>query len=380
MNKKTIHITFIFALLLSASCQRVLDIDLSKEKPLIVMNGTIMPDSPIIISIGKSYSILDTDSMAPFLKDVSVELHINDKFVEKMYLMHVDSARNGGKRGTSYFSSTAHAGVGDKVRIEAKAPGLEPAWAETTIPAPPIIGKVDTTLSYVMLPPQVSQSEKYGYYRIFPDSITMEPFIRMMQLRIDLQADKSDSPQYFMLYLSTMEPHKDNDMDSIPSYLPIDTKDDPIFANDPKNSFFDIIFEKNNSRAASTLFTDNLFANGAYTLNVNTLSFYKINLKTEKSDENESNSYYNSYYGKYVSHEVINSPIKIHIYALSADHYRYLKSITPSSYDDELFYISEPSVTVSNVKNGIGVVSAMSSTKKEIQIPPYPGGKNTIPW
>lgn len=379
MNKKTIYITFIFAFLLSISCERILDIDFSNEKPLIVMNGTIMPDMPINISISKSYSVLETDSMAPFLKDVSLELHINGKFVEKMHLTYVDSARSKEKRGTSYFTSVAHAGIGDRVRIEAKAPGLETAWVETTIPAPPIIEKVDTTLFNVMLPPEVSQLG-YGYYGIFPDSITRESFIRMMRLRIGLQAQKSESPQYFMLSLSTMEPSNNPDMDSISTYLPVDTKDDPIFANDPKNSLFDILFEKNNTYRGSSLFTDNLFKNGAYTLNVETSSFYKINVKTEKSDENGANGYYNSYYGKYVSHEVLNSPIKIIVYALSADHYRYLKSIDLSGYDGELFYISEPKVTISNVVNGIGVVGAISTTKKEIEIPPYPGGKNTIPW
>lgn len=306
---------------LLVACEKQLDVAFLKEKPLIVMNSVVQPGEAIDVYISKSYSFLDTNSYAMHLNDASVELHINDKFIEKMQLVSIDSLSSP-RRGRSTFRSTAHVKIGDRVRIVAKAPELGTAWAETVIPEPPVIGKVDTTSFLLMTKSDVSINggynsyggyggyngitfhQGYGEYISFPKDITYERFFRMLRLYIDVQRSNKNNPQYFLLSLSVNEPvNLDND-DSYNRQLGIDTKDDPIFANDPKNSIFDVIFEKSASFTGSVYFSDNAFKSNTYTLNVSTYGYHYIDVKTKKGDDGIL---------RYISHEVKNLPIEIKV-------------------------------------------------------------------
>lgn len=349
------------------SCERILDIDLSDEKPLIVMNGTLTADYPVNITITKSFSVLDTDTFAAYLPNATVDLHINGKFVEKMQLVKVDSARNRSRSGISHFSSVARVKPGDQVRLEASALGMETAWVETIVPIPPVIEKVDTATYITMVQTQYSDYYNY-YYRYIPD-VLVEPFFRMMRLNIGLRAGENAENNYFGIAISKLEPPASPDYEYLPYGLMVDTQEDPVFVNNPKNSIFDAILERNNSYIGSTFFTDHLFKNGAYTLKVSTTQYYSVDVEFEE----KGNLY------EYVSHEVRNPPVEITIYALSPELYSYWKSNEERRYDDEIYFISEPKVTFSNVINGIGIVGAMSTARKRIQPAPYPGGKNTVP-
>ncbi len=362
---------FILFILLSAACERQLNVDFSNEKPLIVMHGVVEPGKPISVSVGKSFSILDTDSNAAYLKDAAVELHINGKFVEKMKLDRIDStASYGSRKGTSHFVSTTHAGIGDRIRIQASAPGLETAWAETVIPAPPTIGKVDTTSYFTMINTEGSY-DPFGYYNQYYEyeEITREPFLRMLRLQIEVERAKNDDDQYYALYLLAVVPPNS-------SYhrrgLFTGTKDDPIFASDPKNSIFDALFEKNYSYSGSVFFSDKGFKNNTYTLNVSTYGFYEVNIEYNEDEDGIPTGY--------KSHKVENLPIEIRISSLSPDWHAYLKSKEEGSYDtDGMGFISEPKTTHTNVHNGIGFLGAMSHAYKQIDTPPFTGKENEIP-
>lgn len=331
------HWVAVFMLLFSVACERQLNVDFSAEKPLIVMNGILHADLPVNISVGKSFSFLETDSFAAYLPRASVDLYINGKFTEKMRLVKVDSARNVSRSGMSHFSSSTQVRTGDRIRLEASAPGMETVWVETSVPPPPTIEKVDTT-TYIT-PVQNGNSGYYNnyyndyYYGDIPH-VTREPFFRMMRLCIGLRAPKSDGINYFGLGISKLEPSNSPDYEYVPWSLPVDTQEDPIFANDPKNSIFDMLFEKNSRYRGSLVFTDNLFESGAYTLKVNTTGYYTVAVDFEKN----GNVY------EYVSHEVRNPPLEITVSAFSPELYHYLKSAEETRYDDELYLISEPKV------------------------------------
>ncbi|MDO5522753.1 MAG: DUF4249 domain-containing protein [Bacteroidia bacterium] len=380
MKKRIIYLTLSLLILLLAACERMLDVDFSNEKPLIVINGTVEPDKPIYVSISKSFLFTDTDSLAPLLKDVSVELHINNKWVEKMQFAGIDSTSYSSRRGVSYFRSKAYAKIGDRVRIEAKASGLETAWAETVIPVPPTIEKVDTTTYLEMLP---SGNNNYfainwgkyggygGYYIQIPE-ISYEPFLRMMRLHINVRKTKGDEPQYFLLSLYKLEPSDIPEFENVPKGLFVGTGDDPIFAKDPKNSFLERLLNENNSLSNSTAFTDNLFTDNSYTLNVTTTGYYTTKVEFEDTEEGSS-------VGKYIGYEVQNPPIEVRVYSLSGDYYSYLKANENLGYDLEFSYISEPATTYSNVHNGIGFLGSMSHASKIIETPPFNGKDNEVP-
>lgn len=367
---KKVILFSVIIVLTTAACERRLDVDFSNEKPLIVMNGVVEPDKAIEITISKSFPFLDTDTMAAHLKDASVSLHINGKFVEKMTLTSVDNSYSS-RRGRSFFRSTTHANVGDRVRIEVSAPRMEMAWAETIIPEPPTIGNVDTTTFLTLT--DFPNSYYYGYnpYDNIPE-ISREPYLRMLRLHIDVQRADNNLSQYFLInLLAVVDPEKTM-YNTSRRGLYIDTQNDPIFAKDPKNSLFDALFEKNYSFSGSVLFSDNMFKNNAYTLNVSTYGYYDINVEYEK-DENGAPK-------NYKSHAVENLLIEIQISSLAPDWYAYLKSRERGGYDnDELSFISEPIVTPSNVHNGIGFLGSMSHTTKIIETPLFDGKENEVP-
>ena len=372
MKKITRYLAAVFMLMFSAACERQLNVGFSTEKPLVVMNGILHADLPVNVTVGKSFSFMETDSFAAYLPNASVDLYINGKFTEKMRLVKVDSARNVSRSGMSHFSSMACVKTGDRVRLEASAPGMEAAWVETSVPLPPTIEKVDTATYITMLQSENSDYDN-GYYNSYYygniPNVTKEPFFRMMRLSIGLRAPNSSGSNYFGLRISRLEPSNSPHHESVPWSLPVDTQEDPIFANNPKNSIFDALFEKNSNYRGSLVFTDNLFRNGTYTLKVNTTGYYAVDVNYEKN----GNVY------EYVSHEVRNPPLEITVSAFSPELYQYLKSTEETRYDDELYFISEPKVTFTNVNNGIGVVGAVSSVRKRIQPPPYPGDDKTVP-
>lgn len=365
-NKKYI-LPIILATFFLTSCedmfQRSLDAKISDEEQFIVMHGVIEADSLIEIKVSKSFSFFDDDSLAAYLPDAKLKLSINNAQPQEMTLSKIDKQRNGSQRaGTSHFVSQLRAKAGDKVRVEASAPKMKTVWAEVVIPTPPAIGDVETEM---FITSEKLINTVYGY--VFIDysenpSVVVEPFYRNLRLNFPVKASKSDVSQHFYLNLS-------NDYHL---YVPLYTKDDPIFANNPQNSILDFLFEKNNNFNGATLFSDQQFKDGSYTLNVVTSLFYRVNVEYKK-DENGN--------PQYVSHEVLNPPLDINIIALSPEYYTFLKLGEAKSNDAEsiMGFISEPRTTYSNVENGAGVIGAKSIVRKRISTPPYPGEKNSIP-
>lgn len=369
--KKTYILFSALTLVLLLSCERTLNVDFSDERPLIVMNGVVEPEKPIEVFVSKSFPVLDTDSAAPYLKDASVELHINGSFVEKMQLVTTYDTADYRRKGLSLFRSKAHAKIGDRVRIEVSAPEFETARAETVIPAPPTIEKVDTA-SFFTMAETYSIYDYFGYGNIYEPNLSRESFFRMMRLHIGVQRAENNETQYFSIRLSAVKPSDIAEPPYVYSTLHIDTQDDPIFANNPQNSLFDIIFEKNQLYSGSVFFSDNAFKNNAYTLNVSTYGFYSVDVEYEEADDGIA--------WIYKSHTVENLPIEIKISAISPDWYAYLKSKEQLSNDAEsLDIISEPKITYTNVENGIGFIGSMSHAIRQIETPPFPGKGNEIP-
>ena len=362
--------TFILFILLSAACERQLNVDFSNEKSLIVMHGVVEPGKPISVRVGKSFSILDNDSNAAYLKDAAVELHINGKFVEKMQLEWVKNVPNSSSRGgTSGFISSSSANIGDHVRIEASAPGMETAWAETVIPEPPSIRKVDTA-SYITII-KIKENGLYNYQSNYykHEELTLEPFLRMLRLHIEMERAHNDAAQYYFLSLSSVMP-PDNPYSR--GWLFTGTKDDPIFGNDPKEDILNGLFEKNYGHSGSSFFSDKGFKSNIYTLNVTTYGFYKVNIEYHETEEGVPS--------EYKSHTVENLPIEIRISSLSPDWHAYLKSLDEKSYDEgDISFFSEPKTTKTNVHNGIGFLGAMSHATKIIDTPPFTGKENEVP-
>ena len=382
MRKKRTFILFILSaqlLLVFISCEKYLDVDLSRIKSKIVMNGFVTADSLIEIQVSKSYSYFETGQSAELLSNASLDLYVNGVFKEQMFIQN----KSVNDKKITYFHSTIRPKIGEKIRIEASAEGFETAWAEITIPVPPVIEKVDTTV--YLTPAQSSYNDYYigytylnnlYYFKRYADSLNFEPFYRSLNMKIHIKNESVDSGHNFLVQINRGAILVDTFYLAKTS-LPIYTESDPIFTRNPKNTILNEFFGNELTSGVYPYFTDNLFKNNAYTLNVSSTGYYAAKETFEIVNDENGISYY------YVTGvEVFNPPVEVEIMAISPEVYAYYvekENKDTGDGDDIGSVISEPSITYSNVHNGIGIVGAISKTKKTIDIPPYPGAKNTFP-
>lgn len=118
--------------------------------------------------------------------------------------------------------------------------------------------------------------------------------------------------------------------------------------------------------------------NNGYTLDFSVTDYYYIHTTYEEQENGEG--YYPPYTYIPIKTDVFNPPIEVELIAVSPELYPYLRTKDSDLYgDDELKMISEPEITFSNVHNGIGIVGAVGTVTKQIDIPPFPGGKDVVP-
>lgn len=398
---KTI-VLWAFAAIFLSSCDKELDIDLSNMKSKIVMNGIIYPDSLVEIQVSKSRSYFDEDSASAQLRNASLKLFVNGTFKEDLVVAPGINSKN---KYVTIHRSSFRPKIGDKIRIEASAGGFDAVWAETTVPMPPAIESVGQNFyfsgesivenywghhTYV---PKTKDDVWYSSYvywvkYVYSDSLKIEGAYRNMGLDVHIKKTEP-SPQNFYVGI-TRTPVFENDSILVPAAeLPIYTKDDPIFARNPRNSILKELFGESSTEITYPYFTDNLFKNGSHTLKIATTDYYAVRMTYILQKENEqvdADTHYPSY-GNSVTLEIVdgavfNPPVEIFILAISPEIYSYyMKKEKDDSMDDGSFesVIEEPGSTYSNVHQGIGVVGAMSKSKKRVQVHPYPGEKNTFP-
>lgn len=121
------------AVLLFAACEKIIDYKVKNEPSKIVINGLLSPDSIPKVNITESIDILEEEK-AIYIENATVKLYENERFIEELqYLSH-----------GNYIGSGAYIKAGETYRIEVTAAGLEKATAETEIPFPPDISRIDT--------------------------------------------------------------------------------------------------------------------------------------------------------------------------------------------------------------------------------------------
>ena len=383
LYRKTTYGTFVSIIVLQLlfnSCEKELLPDMSNVSSKIVMNGILSPDSLIEVEISKSYSYFLSGQSPELKQEALLKLYVNGEYKETMQRAEKKNTK-GWRAPVSFYRATIRPGIGDKIRIEASVDGFESVWAETTIPAPILIEKVDTatfftqkqlTYNYAYL----GDSYGYGhkYYEEYADSIKMEPQYRNMRLKVKVKSGRSSSVQNFYLGVNRMQVASDTAIfyeRRLASY----TYDDPIFTKNPKKSILNELFGDDSSSKSSPIFSDRLFKNDTYALNFSVSGYYISKMTFE---EHEVNEYHKSY--RVVDVKVLNPAIEVQIWSISDELKPYFTGTGLGGYSDEGFSdISEPSTTYSNVHNGIGIVGAISIAKKQIEIEPYPGGINTFP-
>lgn len=133
------------AVVLSAvGCETIVEFRGDYVESMPVLNAVISPDGPVRATYTRSVFILDDDSET-IIKDGTVELYINDEFVEMLQPVEETSEW----QGTSfYYLGTVTPRVADKVTIRARSAQF-PEWVSgtATIPYAPTVGdlKIETS-------------------------------------------------------------------------------------------------------------------------------------------------------------------------------------------------------------------------------------------
>lgn len=391
-EKYPIVVLIIWTLIFTA-CEKEIRLDLGDYRPRIVMNGIISPDSLIEIRVSKSFLYTDTLTDKSQLKNASLTLYINGEEREKMmmtgYEQHTDNDRLGFQYTAvmALYRSTIRPQTGDRIRIEASAEGFNTAWAETTIPLPPQINRIDTATFFT--PQRIMEEINNEYYpgygvgTLYPDSIHAEELYRNLRIRVSITTPPSKLSQYFMLRLRSSNDRIPDHPDLNGYFLGLYTDDDPIFRESYRNSLLEDLITEGTSYEGvkyfdSAIFSNKLFRNNSYTLDFSITDYYPI-LTTYKKTGETSEWGYPIYVP--IKTEVLNPPLEVQFTLISPELYPYFRKgeYDPQSDEESFKLISEPELSYSNVQNGIGVVGAVSAAKLQINIPPFPGEKNRVP-
>lgn len=379
--------------LLFAACEKEIRLDMDGYKPRIVMNGIISPDSLIEIRVSKSFLYTDTFTEKSRLGNATLTLYINGEEREKMVKIGTESNTNQDRLGFQYtalmtlFRSTVRPKTGDRIRIEASAEGFNTAWAETTIPLPPQINRIDTatffTAQRIMEEINNEYYPGYGVGTLYPDSIHAEELYRNLRIRASITTPPSKLSQYFMLRLRSCNDRIPDHPDMNGYFLGLYTNDDPIFKESYRSSLLEDLLTEGPSYEGvkyfdSAIFSDKLFRNNSYTLDFSITDYYPILTTYEKTGETTEWGY--PVYIP-VKTEVLNPPLEVQFTLISPELYPYYRKgrYDPHSDEESFRQISEPEMTYGNVHNGIGVVGAVSTATAHIHLPPFSGGGNRVP-
>ncbi len=299
-------------------------------------NRVYFSDSKSIFSTENSRKALKSESQywtswyadpkVYYLPNVQTALYKNDILQPDIYTNSKDSI-------TYYIDKQIKAG--DKFKIEANQDGRKIS-ASTTIPIQPQILGVDTIAFYQnngniygqqlrLLIRIKDQPEIKNYYRIF------------VATDIEVQIDPEYAEYHNLPEKTTL------------SYKTMNTDDPAITNGTPKNNYNTDFAEMEFMQNYYNIFTDDLFTNSEYTLNVyipypSNSGFY---------------SGYSYIEPKYIKSQKIK--VTIRLQALSPELYQYYNSLQKFLYhtDD----VIEPFRVFNNIEGGIGILGSINQLK-----------------
>jgi hypothetical protein len=159
-------------LFLVVGCETVVEFKGDYVESLPVLNAVLSPDEPVRATYSRSVFILD-DQSSTLITDGTVELYINDEFVEVLQPVAEENYW-----GTSYYHlGTVTPKVADKVTLRARSAEF-PEWVSgtATIPYAPAVG--DLTI-------ETTESIEEGYTSLTarleltdPEAVTNYYFVR----------------------------------------------------------------------------------------------------------------------------------------------------------------------------------------------------------
>lgn len=344
MKRKLSGFVSLLFLLVWTGCTREVELILPEQPPRLVLNASLSPQGDVSAALSKSWFLLDS---VPFhrLDGGTIRVYVNEQYRGEM--QPPSHPADSFSPPASFVLPGCRVHTGDRVRLEAEAPGFDPVQATTTIPSPVEILSLDTA-------------------RFLTSGIYMGEVPRM-RLQVRFQ-DKPGERNYYRLIVEKMTEYRKGDEVVVTSSLHPSTQywensfflayEDPVFRTGTNNPGL----EELDGYTCRGIFTDDLFAGQSYTLSS---SFFPVT---------------DSYCGDSVV-SVVHYDIRL--LSISESYYRYLTVIRRFSITLGEAYLSgllEPASTYTNVEEGFGVVCGYQVASKRITMPFGDTAPTWTPW
>jgi len=310
MKKLIIFLLIWFSL---AGCTKILNDDLKKKEPKLVVNSAITSDSLFSVNISRSFHVLENESSnnLPFLNNATVRVSENGN-----YLFDLENAENGNYAKQGFYPET-----GKEYKIEVSCKDFKSVVSKAIIPEKVPILDFDTSFFHT------SDEESGDFYYYYTGKLKYK-----------------DPPGIVNQYLLTgMMSYKTETGDTVWEKAWVWPVEDAELFTLPLHG---------------EIFWDDKYTDGKeVTINFNFYNYY-----TYYPDEDlpDADTVFFTFYLK----------------TINTDYYRYLNSLEKYFYDtyEGTDPFTEPVVIYSNVKEGYGIFTGYASDTTHTKVLNYRKG------
>lgn len=333
---KQLHLLFILSIsLFFYSCINELEFNGEQQKPMLVLNSFVTPDSVVKVLLTRSKFFLDDDTKFDTITNAEVKLFVNGIFVEKL---------NPGTNG--YYTGTYFPKENDILKFVANSPQLAEVTATTNIaPKQTIIGIDSSSVSLGVYP--MVQYSSYNGGPFIADT-TGYSYSTGLDLRIRFK-DAPNVKNYYRLVLKAKSYYTDG----------------KVVENTVNSSSDDLVFGSNNTDILGEMssyylyneFNDQLFDGKIYELK--TRAYFQRTKLIKKPTTTKPTTI--------GTDTITRQELIVVLQSISESYYHYLKTIAANQSGEDFF--SEPVQIYSNIQNGLGILGSYTSSSKVFELP-----------
>lgn len=294
------------------ACLTEVDLSDLRESPRLVVNGVAVAGEPLRLSVTRTWFYTD-DHPNVVIPDATVRLYVNDHYEETIPFVPGDTLFN----AVGSYQAAFVPDVSDRLRLEVSAPGYEAIHAETVIP----------------------QASKLLEAKATREVSTTDSTVKRVLYSISFQ-DAVEEDDYYLFRLE--EGNLINEVDSMYSWrvLYLDYAEEPLFVQSA-SALDQILFSQYLSGYDGRVFSDESINGKNYTIRLQT----------------------------YVSEAT--KRLRVRLYAISADYYRYLKTLqdqSDRSFANHLIDagLADPIRVYSNIDGGLGIFGGCTPNRVEV--------------
>lgn len=285
------------------ACLTEVDLSDLRESPRLVVNGVAVVGEPLRVSVTRTWFYTDEHPNV-VIPDATVRLYVNDRYEETLPFVPGDTLFNAAGNYQAAFVPQ----VADRLRLEVSAPGYEAVHAETEVPP-----------SSLLLDAKAVQ-----------EVIAADSTMKRVSYAIRFQ-DIAEEENYYLFRLE--EGYLSEDSTYRWHVLYLDYAEDPLFGQN-SSALDQILFPQYLPGYDGRVFSDEVINGQTYTIRL-------------------QNTYY-------LSGMPRTKRLRVRLYAISSDYYKYLKILqdqSDRSFANHLIDagLAEPIRVYSNIDGGLGI-------------------------